>query len=512
MTHESTAYNLAYRFSQCTEAMPGAPALWHAGQTYSYESLGERVRKIAAWLEQQGVDADSRVGILAGRGATACASILGACWAGCAWVPLNPAHPLDRLNSLLQRAALDVLIVDEEGAALLPGLDAPSKVLGPGATIQEIADHPPVPRKADDLAYLMFTSGTTGIPKGVMITHAAIEHFLVVMQDRYQIGPGDRLSQFFELTFDLSVFDLFMGLGFGACLRVLPESQRLAPASFIAEQKLTVWFSVPSALVLMNRFGQLKPGVFPDLRLSLFCGEPLPASPLVNWKAAAPNALVENLYGPTEATLACLLQDCNSEIRETPERGCVAIGKPYPQMRAAIMDLESRTLRTDGTQGELLLAGPQLAAGYWQDRTLTGERFITLDGTRWYRTGDLARCDPDGCFHHLGRTDNQVKIMGHRVELEDIDAQLRDACGCDTAMAVAWPVQHGSAQGIVAFIAGSDLSVAEVREAMKQRVPEYMVPRQVKFVDRLPLSANGKFDRNALVEMLSAQGQRHQST
>ncbi|MBT8063010.1 MAG: AMP-binding protein, partial [Gammaproteobacteria bacterium] len=212
------------------------------------------------------------------------------------------------------------------------------------------------------------------------------------------------------------------------------------------------------------------------------------------------------------ATLACLLQDCNSEIRETPERGCVAIGKPYPQMRAAIMDLESRTLRTDGTQGELLLAGPQLAAGYWQDRTLTGERFITLDGTRWYRTGDLARCDPDGCFHHLGRTDNQVKIMGHRVELEDIDAQLRDACGCDTAMAVAWPVQHGSAQGIVAFIAGSDLSVAEVREAMKQRVPEYMVPRQVKFVDRLPLSANGKFDRNALVEMLSAQGQRHQST
>ncbi|HSM69063.1 MAG TPA: amino acid adenylation domain-containing protein, partial [Xanthomonadales bacterium] len=430
--------------------MPGAPAVWQDGRSISYAELGERCRRVAGGLEREGVAAGSRVGVLAGRGATAYSGMLGACWAGCAWVPLNPAHPPDRLNHLLQRAEVDALVVHEEGAALLPGLEAPARVLGPGSARPDAVDHPPVPCRGDDLAYLMFTSGTTGVPKGVMITHAAIEHFLSVMQARYKIGPGDRVSQFFELTFDLSVFDVFMSLGNGATLCVLPEASRLAPAGFIREQKLTVWFSVPSALVLMDGFRQLRPGAFPDLRLSLFCGEPLPAEPLANWKAAAPDSVVENLYGPTEATLACLLQPCAADIPVTPERGCVAIGHPYPGMAAAIMDAQGRLAQSGGEPGELLLAGPQLAAGYWKDPSLTDERFITLDGRRWYRSGDLARQDDDGRFHHLGRTDNQVKIMGHRVELEEIDAQLRDACACESAMAVAWPVKHGSAQGVVA--------------------------------------------------------------
>ena len=165
-------------------------------------------------------------------------------------------------------------------------------------------------------------------------------------------------------------------------------------------------------------------------------------------------------------------------------------------------------MRSGGEPGELLLGGPQLASGYWRDGGLTDERFITLDGTRWYRSGDLARQDADGCFHHLGRTDNQVKIMGHRVELEEVDKHLRDACACESALAVAWPVQHGTAQGIVAFVAGSDLSVSEIRAGMKKRVPEYMIPRQVRFIDTLPLSSNGKFDRNALVEMLKTESPR----
>jgi len=411
MTINKAHFNLARRFSDCVQAMPGTPALWQEGRTYSYSELGDRSRQVAGWLERAGVAPGSRVGILAGRGQIAYTGILGACWAGCAWVPLNPAHPLDRLNSLLHRAEVDALVVDGKGASMLAGMNAPPHVLEPGTTRTKAVDHAPVPRAGDDLAYLMFTSGTTGVPKGVMVTHAAIDHFLNVMQERYRIGPGDRLSQFFELTFDLSVFDVFMGLGFGAMLCVLPEASRLGPAGFVREQQLTVWFSVPSAMVLMDRFRQLKPGVFPDLRLSLFCGEPLPAEPVAAWKAAAPNAVVENLYGPTEATLACLLQSCSPGVRVTPERGCVAIGNPYPGMRAAIMDPENQALRMDGKPGELLLAGPQLAAGYWRDPGLTEERFVSLDGKRWYRSGDLARQDADGCFHHLGRTDNQIKIV-----------------------------------------------------------------------------------------------------
>ena len=510
MTIDTDHYNLAARFSERVQAMPEVPALWLEGRTINYAELGDLCRRVARWLEREGVEAGSRVGILAGRGVTAYAGILGACWAGCTWVPLNPAHPVGRLNNLLQRAELDALIVDEEGAGLLPGLEPPLRVFGPDITSADAVVHPPVPRKGNDLAYLMFTSGTTGDPKGVMITHAAIDHFLNVMQARYNIGPGDRVSQFFELTFDLSVFDVFMSFNNGATLCVLPEASRLAPAGFIREQKLTVWFSVPSAMVLMERFRQLRPGAFPDLRLSLFCGEPLPAEPVANWMAAAPDSVVENLYGPTEATLACLLQPCSPELRVTPERGCAAIGLPYPGMRAAIMDSGGQILPSGDEPGELLLAGPQLAAGYWHDRALTDDRFITLDGTRWYRSGDLARQDEDGCFHHLGRTDNQVKIFGHRVELEDIDTHLRHVCRCESTMAVAWPVAHGSAQGIVAFVAGSDLGVAEIRAGMKKRVPDYMVPRQVKFLDTLPLSANGKFDRNALVELLNTKSPKTQ--
>ena len=511
MTNNKDTYNLVRRFSECVQTMPDAPAFWQDGCTSSYAELGDLSRRIARWLEREGVKAGSRVGILAGRGKTVYTGILGVCWAGCVWVPLNPAHPLDRLNNLLQRAELDALIVDQQGSGLLPGLEAPSRVLGPGATLTDAVDHPPVPRDGDDLAYLMFTSGTTGVPKGVMITHAAIDHFLSVMQTRYRIAPGDRVSQFFELTFDLSVFDLFMSLSNGATLCVLPEASRLGPAGFIREQNLTVWFSVPSALVLMDRFGQLRPGEFPNLRLSLFCGEPLPAEPLANWKAAAPNSVLENLYGPTEATLACLLQPCASEIRVTPERGCVAIGNPYPGMRAAIMGSEGEIAAPGDEPGELLLAGPQLASGYWRDGALTNERFITLGGKRWYRSGDLARQDEDGCFHHLGRTDNQIKIMGHRVELEDIDMNLRKACGSDTAMAVAWPVEHGSALGIVAFVADSEIGVKNIRKAMKNRVPEYMIPRQFRFIDSLPLSSNGKFDRNALVELLKTENLRRET-
>jgi amino acid adenylation domain-containing protein len=502
LTINAKHYNLAGRFSERIVEMPAAPALWVDGRSYSYSELGAQVQGVSNWLVRENVRAGSRVGVLAGRGVTAIAGILGICWAGCAWVPLNPAHPRDRLAALLQRADLDALIVDEAGAALLADIDPPSRVLGPALEDLPASDQPPAPRSGDDLAYLMFTSGTTGIPKGVMITHSAIDHFLTVMQNRYHIRPGDRVSQFFELTFDLSVFDVLMALSFGATLCVLPEARRLGPATFIEEQKLTVWFSVPSAMVLMDRFRQLRPGAFESLRLSLFCGEPLPAEPVANWMTAAPNSVMENLYGPTEATLACLLQPCEPDLKVTEERGCVAIGEPYPGMQAAILDLDFEELRSDDKPGELLLAGPQLAAGYWRDPGLTSDRFITLDGTRWYRSGDLARRDPGGRFHHLGRTDNQVKILGHRVELEDIDHHLRQACQSESAMAVAWPVKHGSAQGVVAFVAGSDLGIAEIRERMKQRLPEYMVPRQVKFIDALPLSANGKFDRNALIERL----------
>jgi non-ribosomal peptide synthetase component F len=190
------------------------------------------------------------------------------------------------------------------------------------------------------LAYLMFTSGTTGTPKGVMVTAANLHHFAMVMQQRYQIGPGDRLSRASEITFDLSVFDIFVGLGNGAAVCVVPQAQRLAPARFIRERRLTVWFSVPSVATALQQLKMLKPGSLSQLRWSLFCGELLPVAVAAAWQAAAPNSVVENLYGPTEATVSCLLQRVPADITAagavTANRGIVAIGRPNPGMRAAV--------------------------------------------------------------------------------------------------------------------------------------------------------------------------------
>lgn len=513
-------YNLVRGFHQRLVEQPQAPALWVDDRRYSYAELGRRAGRIAGWLRAAGLGPGSRVGVLGGRHALSYAGILGACWAGAAYVPLNPRNPEARLRGLLERAEPHALIIDDSAAASLsPALletcprhllasDRRAAAVGPRlrgeSTLEPPTGEPPVALGQEDLAYLMFTSGTTGVPKGVMVSAANVERFMTCMQERYRIGPDDRLSQFFELTFDLSVFDLFMGWSGGACVYVIPESERMSPTAFVRRHQLTVWFSVPSAVAFMLRVKTLAPGLLPSLRLSLFCGEPLPERCARRWGEAAPQSEVENLYGPTEATIACLLEPCGERMVVTPHRETVSIGRPYAGMQAAIVGDEGAFI-DDASSGELALTGSQVAPGYWRDPQLTAQRFPVLDHPqlgrrRFYLTGDLAYRDAEGRFHHLGRIDNQVKIHGHRVELEEIDAQLRRACGHDAA-AVAWPVRHGSADGAVAFVTG-DAPVAAIREALKQALPAYMVPRRIVHLESLPLTLNGKIDRSALIAML----------
>jgi non-ribosomal peptide synthetase component F len=343
-----------------------------------------------------------------------------------------------------------------------------------------------------------------------MVSAGNVAQMLGVLRERYRPGPEDRISQFFELSFDLSVFDLFMAWGAGATLCTVPDTARMTPARFIREHALTVWFSVPSTAAFMLRVKALDPGAFPTLRLSLFCGEPLPAECAERWRAAAPQSRVENLYGPTEATVACLVAPCSDEVPVTPGRGSVAIGQPLPGTHAAVVDAEGSFLPA-GETGELALAGAQVTPGYWRDPELTAERYPVLEHPDygrgvWYLTGDLARQDPGGDFHHLGRLDHQVKIQGHRVELEEIEAHLRAACGGEAGV-VAWPLLlGGSAQGTVAFVSGTRMSAAEIPATLASRLPAYMVPRRVIEVESLPLTPNGKLDRKALLATLEEEG------
>ena len=503
--------NLAWSLHERALAHPGKTAIVTAGQQLSYAALAASAGRVATWLRRTGLPANSRVGVLAARGPTAYAGILGAAWAGAAHVPLGPGQPDARLAQMLERAGLAALVVDDHSRARAARLiDARTTPLLAAESDAELESFDsidaPAPIAPDALAYLMFTSGTTGVPKAVAVTAGNVSAFLRVVAERYQLGEDDRVSQFFELTFDLSVFDLFAGLGAGASLHVVPAAQRMAPVAFAREQRLSVWFSVPSTLADALRLKTLQPGVLPALRLSLFCGEPLPVACLEAWRAAAPHSRVENLYGPTEATVACLVERCDASMAVTAERAVVAIGRPFPGMQAAIHDAESGFL-PPGEVGELVLAGAQVSAGYWQDDELTGARFSVLEHPthgrqRWYRTGDLARQAADGRFHHLGRSDHQVKLRGHRVELEEIEAHLRDAAGTASVAAVAWPIQNGSALGIVAFLGAAPRTIPEVRERLAARLPAYMVPRRIVELEALPLASSGKLDRRALIELL----------
>ena len=319
-----------------------------------------------------------------------------------------------------------------EDAGELRGLLPGHTVLGardlePAGQWRRQAD--PVP---DDIAYLLFTSGSTGIPKGVMVADRNVVPFIDYMVERYGISERDRLSQMFDMTFDLSVFDMFVAWQKGACVCCPSQKTMIKPGGFIGEMELTLWFSVPSTAVFMKRLGMLKPGRYPTLRWSLFCGEPLPMESAVAWSQAAPNSILENLYGPTELTIACTLYrwDPDHSAREC-EMGLVPIGHPYPGMKVLVADGELNEVSAGG-EGELLMNGPQMSLGYWRDPEKTAAAFVVPPGWRevFYRTGDRVRKPvEDGPLAHLGRTDFQIKVNGHRVELGEIEAVARQESG-----------------------------------------------------------------------------------
>lgn len=282
---------------------------------------------------------------------------------------------------------------------------------------------------------------------------------------------------------------------------VVPPEQLMAPGKFIKDNQLTIWNSVPSIALFMQRIGMLTPGAFPQLRYSLFGGEALPLALAQAWEAAAPNSHVENLYGPTEATVQCTVQRLTDPPNATKDRGVLAIGYPLEGLEADVLDSNLNPL-AGSEPGELAVSGRQLARGYFNDQEMTAARFPVLRGKQWYRTGDLVYRDQSGAFHHLGRVDNQVKMLGNRVELEEVEAHLRAITGTDLVVAIGWPVVDGRASGIVAFLCGSRVRAQAARGAMQQRVPSYMVPQRILEIDPMPLNPAGKFDRRELVQRL----------
>jgi amino acid adenylation domain-containing protein len=530
------ARTLRSGFLRSVERHGDRPALSVAGELFTYRQLFERAASVAATLRRHDASTDdpALTAVLGHRHVTCFASILGALLRGHGYVPLNPIFPPDRSRTMLDRSGVRTLVIDGASGAVaeqvLEGFERPLLLVFPDAPSSEAealrARYPrhrvlvssdlvpasewePTPVDDDGIAYLLFTSGSTGVPKGVMVAHRNVVAFLDAMMERYRPTPEDRFSHTFDLTFDLSVFDLFLAWESGACVFCPTQQEKAFPGKYVKSADLTVWFSVPSTAVLMNKLRMLKPDSYPGLRFALFCGEALPVEVTQAFAAACPNAIVENLYGPTELTIACTLYRWDRETSPAEcELGVVPIGEPYPNMEVLVTDEALHEVPV-GETGELLMTGPQLTLGYYRDEERTAKAFVVPPGKDriFYRTGDRVRRMPPGKpLVYLGRVDNQIKIQGYRAELGEIEAVLRDVSGADVAIAVGWPVTPSGADGVVAFVATVDGGDAEaIRLRANERLPSYMQPRAVRFVDEFPLNANGKVDRKALLEILRTE-------
>ncbi|GAA5185404.1 D-alanine--poly(phosphoribitol) ligase [Rugosimonospora acidiphila] len=473
----------------------GCHALEVAGERLTYAELRGLAERLAARLiAVNGGSAPRRVGLLAGRSVVAYAGYLAVLRAGAAVVPLNPEHPASRIRSIVDAAGIDLVLADTAGAGAglgVPELVADAYQAGGGSVASpRFRDADP-----DDIAYIIFTSGSTGVPKGVPITHGNLGAYLGQLASRYEIGPGSRVSGNFDLTFDGSVHDLFVTWAGGGTLVVPQRAQLLSPVQAVNTLRLSHWFSVPSLISFAARLGTLGPGSMPTLKWSLFGGEAVTLEAARQWHNAAPGSRLEVLYGPTELTIACAAYRLAADPADWPHtpNGTVPIGTCLPALEFVLLDEDG----TEADRGELCVRGPQRFGGYLDPANDPGH-FRPADGTadHWYRTGDRVAWH-DGVLVHLGRTDHQVKVRGHRIELGEVEAALRRLPGVRDAIVLAVPAAGGELE-LAAAVTGRECLPERLYAALGDDLPSYLLPRRITVLDQLPLNANGKIDRSSL--------------
>ena len=364
-----------------------------------------------------------------------------------------------------------------------------------------------MPAPPESLAHLLFTSGSTGDPKGVQITHAMAGSFVDWAIGHFGTSPGERISGHPPLHFDLSTFDIFATLKAGAELHLVPATANLAPkalADFIRDSELTQWFSVPSTLAFMVRSGVVADGDFPALERVLFCGEPMPTPVLADWMRRVPQARYTNLYGPTETTIASSYYDVPAVPEDEAES--LPIGLPCAGEKLVVLD-EQRRAVPGGEIGQIYIGGVALSPGYWRDEAKTEAAFQTVDGERLYATGDLGWLDDGGLLRYVGRVDSQIKHRGYRIELGEIEAALNALGELSESAVVAVETEGFEATAICcAYVAeDSDLTPVKLRAALKRSLPAYMLPSRWKAFEALPKNQNGKIDRRALREGFEAE-------
>ncbi len=501
-SHRDRAESKLIHESFAARAMetPDAVAVAFEGEEVSYGELSRRSRRLACHLERFGVGPDVPVGICAERSVEMVVGLLGILIAGGAYLPLDPEYPTERLAYILEQSQVLLILVQGRLIDRLPHLDA--KVIRLDTELGVIADgrDSPIPRRVRDenLAYVIYTSGSTGRPKGVMIDHRGIRNRLLWMQEAYGLTPADRVVQKTPFSFDVSVWEFFWPLVIGARLVVAsPGGHRdgFYLSGLIERHGITTAHFVPSMLQAFLEGPQV--GDCSSLRRVVCSGEAL-SYHLQQRFFERFDAELHNLYGPTEASVDVTWWACS------PTNGLlvVPIGDAISNIRILLMDPNQQTTPI-GVPGELYIGGVGLARGYLARPDLTAERFVPdplseSPGERLYRTGDQARRLPNGAVEYLGRRDHQVKVRGFRIELGEIEAALGAYSGVRESAVTATEFGEGDVRLVAYVVPAGAVSAGDLRQHLKEKLPEYMVPSLFTFLEAFPLTPSGKLDRRAL--------------
>ncbi|GAA1024890.1 Pls/PosA family non-ribosomal peptide synthetase [Amycolatopsis albidoflavus] len=481
-------------FERACDETPDAVALECGPDRLSYRQLDEHANRLAHTLIRRGIGPHRRVGLLIPRSTPMYVALLAVLKTGAAFVPIDPAAPADRVAYVAADAALDLLLVAPELASAAAEVRCP--VLRPGELAAEAASASPArPRlwpAEDEVCYVIYTSGSTGRPKGVAVSQASICNFIGVVADIYGVRRTDRVYQGMTIAFDFSIEEVWPTWAAGATLVAGPVgADRIGSglADFLERRRVTVLYCVPTVLATVDRD-------LPGIRTLLVGGEACPAELVQRW--SRPGRRMLNTYGPTEATVTATWCEL------LPGRP-VTIGRALPSYRIRLLD-ERRRPVPDGAVGEICIGGPGVALGYLNRPDLTADRFLDdpriTGGGRLYRTGDLGRVLPGGEIEYLGRADSEVKIRGHRIDLQEIESVLMEHA--EVAVAAVAPHPAAPTEDLVAYLAFTrgghdrDAIVARLRESLRRRLPAPMVPGYVDTLAELPMMPSGKVDRARL--------------
>ncbi|NUP00277.1 MAG: amino acid adenylation domain-containing protein, partial [Nonomuraea sp.] len=480
---------------------PGAPAVVGADRALTYAELEAEANRIAHWLLEAGVGADEPVGVLLEPGADLACALFGIQKSGGGYLPMDPAYPAARIAAMLEAAGVRAVVTVSEFAPLI----------GDGRRVLALDRPPSLPDtrpqagvRPEHLHHVIFTSGSTGTPKAVAAEHGGVLNYLGGMLPRIGV-PGGSFAVVSTPAADFGLTCVFGALTTGGTVHLVPRETAMDPAAFagyLAEHRVDVVKCVPSHLELLASGGDLA-AVLPR-ELLILAGEACPWDLVERARAARPGLRIQSHYGHTESTMICLVCD-TEEIPADRRTGIVPLGRPLPGVYGHLVDAALRPV-PPGVPGELVVGGPGVTRGYIGRPELTAERFVpdplTGEG-RCYRSGDLLRLTSDGRIEFRGRVDDQVKVRGYRVELGEVTTALRALP--QVAEAVVLPVGEGKARQLAAWVTPATVEAAAVRSALRERLPDYMVPAHVVALDRLPLNPNGKIDRAALPEPVAEQ-------